>query len=176
MDAAVQPSSAQRPTQPPRPNRRASVRSTGDGRAAGSEWAGRHEEKSRPRDPDVTLTFPGSPEYVGLARLAAAAVAVRAGLSIDEVDDVRIAVDEMCFALIEGTANGRLRVQFTLDPNVFTVESAYSGPIRDSDSPALEVPALARQILGSVVDCLEADLGPERRMLRAAKWLTMPDP
>jgi serine/threonine-protein kinase RsbW len=119
--------------------------------------------------PDVTLRFPAEPEYVGVARLTAAAVAVRAGLSIDEVDDVRIAVDEMCFVLIEGTTGGTIVVRFDLEPELFSIMCTYDGPVDGLATAPSDVPALARQILGSVVDRFEAHLGPDGRSVRAAK-------
>ena len=62
------------------------------GRAyAGGAYAQRHMP-----NPPVTVTFPATPEYLRLARLATADAASRAGLDYEEVDDVRIAVSELC--------------------------------------------------------------------------------
>jgi serine/threonine-protein kinase RsbW len=44
----------------------------------------------------VTITFPAAPEYLRLARIATADAASRAGLDFEEIDDVRIAVSELC--------------------------------------------------------------------------------
>ncbi len=44
----------------------------------------------------VTVTFPAVPEYLRLARIATADAASRAGLDYEEIDDVRIAVSELC--------------------------------------------------------------------------------
>ena len=44
----------------------------------------------------VTVTFPAAPEYLRLARIATADAASRAGLDYEEIDDVRIAVSELC--------------------------------------------------------------------------------
>jgi hypothetical protein len=43
----------------------------------------------------VSITFPASPEYLRLARIATADAASRAGLDYEEIDDVRIAVSEL---------------------------------------------------------------------------------
>ena len=48
----------------------------------------------------VTLTIPGHAVYLRLARLAAADTGARAGLSIGDLEDLRIAVDELAYALI----------------------------------------------------------------------------
>src|SRR5690348_1750048 len=68
----------------------------------------------------VIVTFPASPEYLRLARIATADAASRAGLDFEEIDDVRIAVSELCslvsvdsdstVTLTFGVAEGRLTV------------------------------------------------------------------
>jgi serine/threonine-protein kinase RsbW len=42
----------------------------------------------------VTVSFPAQTQYVSLARTMAAAMAVRADLPIDQLEDLRLAVDE----------------------------------------------------------------------------------
>jgi len=52
---------------------------------------------------DVSLTVPPFSEYLRTVRLVAADAAVRAGLDYDEVEDFRIAVDELCHLLMTST-------------------------------------------------------------------------
>jgi serine/threonine-protein kinase RsbW len=54
----------------------------------------------------VELRIPSRPEWVALARLAAAAVANRLRLSIDEIEDVKLAVTEACTAVIQHENHG----------------------------------------------------------------------
>ena len=49
---------------------------------------------------DVRLVVPASAEYLRLVRLTAAGMASRLGFTFDEVEDLRIAVDELCFHLL----------------------------------------------------------------------------
>ena len=49
---------------------------------------------------DVRLVVPAAPEYLRLVRLTAAGLASRRGFTFDEVEDLRIAVDELCFHLL----------------------------------------------------------------------------
>ncbi len=51
----------------------------------------------------VQLTLPPYSEYLRTVRLVAADAAVRAGLDVDEVEDFRIAVDELCHLLMTNT-------------------------------------------------------------------------
>ena len=52
---------------------------------------------------DVWLTVPPFSEYLRTIRLVAADAAARAGLDCDEIEDFRIAVDELCHLLMSST-------------------------------------------------------------------------
>jgi serine/threonine-protein kinase RsbW len=51
--------------------------------------------------PDITLTIPAQPEHLHLLRVAAAAGAARQGFSLDDIDDLRIAVTEGAAYLVD---------------------------------------------------------------------------
>ena len=51
----------------------------------------------------VHLVVPPSSEYLRTARLVAADAAVRAGLDCEEIEDFRIAVDELCHLVMTST-------------------------------------------------------------------------
>ena len=53
-----------------------------------------------PSHPIVEFCIPADPQYVRVARLVAGDMAERAGFSVDELDDIRLAVDELCGILI----------------------------------------------------------------------------
>jgi serine/threonine-protein kinase RsbW len=54
----------------------------------------------------VELRVPARAEWVTLARLAAATVANRLRLSIEEIEDVRLAVAEACTAVLQHDGHG----------------------------------------------------------------------
>lgn len=54
----------------------------------------------------VELRIPSRPEWVALARLAAATVANRLSFSIEEIEDVKLAVAEACTAVIGHEGHG----------------------------------------------------------------------
>jgi hypothetical protein len=99
----------------------------------------------------VHLSVPAEPSSVRLARLVAAGVAADAGLSIDDTEDLRIAVSELVALLIEGSDDAVAAAAITYRRSPGEVEvsgeyrcrtSAASGPVDD----------LALEILRVVVD------------------------
>jgi serine/threonine-protein kinase RsbW len=54
----------------------------------------------------VELRIPSRPEWVALARLAVAAVANRSRFSIEEIEDIKLAITEACTAVIQHENHG----------------------------------------------------------------------
>ncbi len=67
----------------------------------------------------VTLILPAKGEYVSTARLAASSVANRIGFNIDEVEDIKVAVSEVCNIILSkaGEEISQYRVAFDIDGN-----------------------------------------------------------
>lgn len=100
--------------------------------------------------PTVQLAFPALTEHVRLARLVASGLVAQAGFSVDEIEDLRIAVDELCSLLVDHAApDSRIELAFTLDHRAITmVGSAPSGSAGDG----FEADELSRLILRAAVD------------------------
>ncbi len=60
----------------------------------------------------VELSIPVQADLILLARLTAATVASRAGFDVEEVEDLRLAVDELCVSVVNGASTGRLELTF----------------------------------------------------------------
>lgn len=107
----------------------------------------------------IELVLPADTRLVRVARLVASGVATTAGFDVDEVEDLRIAVDELCTALVEGGDGSPLLLGFDLGDG----EVSVVGSTKSSGSAAFEPDrlALSRQILAVVVDDhdLNADHG-----------------
>ena len=99
-------------------------------------------------DGAVTLTIPGHAVYLRLARLAAADTGARAGLSVGDLEDLRIAVDELAYALI-GSDNGNapLTLQYLAGEGVVEIEGACAV---NGGSPTLT--ELASTIVSAIAD------------------------
>ena len=104
---------------------------------------------------DVRLVVPAAPEYLRLVRLTAAGMASRLRFTFDEVEDLRIAVDELCFHLL-GT-DGSDDLPPDEDRTMELIYSANADSItitgRTGLSGALPEPSeLSEQILDALVD------------------------
>jgi serine/threonine-protein kinase RsbW len=98
----------------------------------------------------VELSLPPDSRYMRLARLMASGVASTCGLPLEEVEDFRIAVDELCSTLIEMGNGEPIQLAFELRPEVLVVEGrTLAGRAPAPDDERL---VLSRQILDVVAD------------------------
>jgi hypothetical protein len=111
----------------------------------------------------VRLSFPGSLEYVRVARMTASAVASRLGFDVEEIEDVRVAVDELASVVIEAGVGAELSVTFSDLGGSFVIEGR--APV--ANEPRLD--ELTQQILRVVVDEFELTMSDGVAEFRAAK-------
>ena len=98
----------------------------------------------------IELSLPADSRYMRLARLMASGVATTAGLPLEEVEDFRIAVDELCATLIEMGNGEPLRLVFDVaDDSVIIRATTRMGVDAVIDDERL---MLSRQILDVVTD------------------------
>lgn len=98
----------------------------------------------------IELSLPPDSRYMRLARLMASGVATTCGLPLEEVEDFRIAVDELCATLIEMGDGAPVRLCFELGSDTLRVEAVTAASAPDAiDEERL---ALSRQILDVVTD------------------------
>ena len=118
--------------------------------------------QTEPGTGEIRLEIPAAPEYLRLARLAVADVGARAGWSYEDIDDLRIAVDELCYAIGAGAEHGRLTLSYQVTDQSIEVQGA------GNDTTPLAAPGeLARAIIAAVVD--EFDLEVDERRFRFVK-------
>ncbi len=115
--------------------------------------AGEHAiGETRVDERKVVLSIPAQPEFLRIARLAAADVGSRCGLTYEEVDDLRIAVDELCHAVMVGSEvsdpmrAGTLEIHFSLLADGVAIEATCT----NEATPRLN--ELSAAILAAVVD------------------------
>lgn len=101
----------------------------------------------------IRLTIPAVLAFVRLPRVAIAGLATRAGFSYDEVEDLRLAIGEVCQVLLDGASrNGTLTIAFTVERGRMEVEVVSDGPAGRNDGAGER---LADQILKATVGRVE---------------------
>lgn len=80
----------------------------------------------------VELAIPVQSNLLVLARLTAATLASRAELGIDEVEDLRLVVDELCLLATGTCTEGTLQLRYLLDDDSITIGcSLLDGRVAD---------------------------------------------
>lgn len=100
---------------------------------------------------DVALSFPAQPWALSLARLVTASLGNRLGFVLEEIDDLRLAVEEVCLILMGSPdGDGSIALSFALDQDVLHLDA------RLEESQAGIAPTeMSLQILRALVDQCE---------------------
>lgn len=117
----------------------------------------------------VRLEVPPAARYLSAARLVAASMAADAGLTVDDLDDLRLGVDELVSALIAGVPDGaaagaRITLEYVIDDRTVTVRGGVEGA-----EAAATPDALTDKILAAVADHYE--LGPSTFLISKSSSL-----
>jgi hypothetical protein len=113
-------------------------------------------ELNQVRD-QVSLVVPARPEMWSIVRMTASVIAARLELTFEEVEDLRLAVTELCSSCAVGAAsNATCEARFEISSDRFELHLDIS-PVEASPSPAgeeghLSMPELSEQILLATVD------------------------
>lgn len=100
----------------------------------------------------VKLALPAENRYLHIVRLTAAGAAAEAGLDAAEIEDVKIAVDELCSVAFDAAeADAELTLEFLAVDGGLMVEAAIPSP----REPAVD--ELGQAILDATVDAIEFD-------------------
>jgi serine/threonine-protein kinase RsbW len=115
--------------------------------------------------PPIRLAIPADFRYLRVARVTAAAIAADLDFSVQDIDDVRVAVDELSALLIEDASEGaELEICFTVgDPGL-----AVDGRVTGGSSEAAELHPVAAELLALVVD--RYDLAVDRTSGRTYRF------
>ncbi|HUY56486.1 MAG TPA: ATP-binding protein [Candidatus Micrarchaeaceae archaeon] len=97
------------------------------------------------------LRIPADPQYIVVAKRAAAGMASVAGLGLEALDELNIAIAEACehtirVALASGMTDAKVRINFQVQEDALRVEVRLLGtkpPPRVEEAPGLPAAALA---------------------------------
>jgi hypothetical protein len=112
----------------------------------------------------IQLAIPGAPEFMRLARLAAADAGSRVGMTFEDLEDLRIAVDELGFTITGGRPECVLNLVFTLRESAIEIEGSCA-----DEGGSFEPSELARTIVAAVVDEYQLETVNGERRFRLIK-------
>lgn len=82
---------------------------------------------------EIEMNVPAGGEYLSVLRTAAAGLAARLNFTLDDIEDLRIAVDEACAMLLaQADSRSRLDCRFRLSPDSVTFRASVR-----AESPTL---------------------------------------
>jgi serine/threonine-protein kinase RsbW len=114
----------------------------------------------------VELSLPADAHMLFLARMTAAAVATRAELDYEQVEDLRLAIDELCITLLGSGVNaGQIALLFQWDGDgVLDVVGTLipeSDPAAKDDGSQHAGSALSSELSQRILDALVDDHGAD---------------
>jgi len=117
------------------------------------------EDTERPLD-TVDLRVPADPAYLAVVRTAAAGLGTRLDLTLDEIEDLRIAVDEACSLLLAGQAHPGRCLEAAFEVGLVGDQSlavTISGPVGELPREASFSWSVLRALTGEVLTGSTAD-------------------
>jgi serine/threonine-protein kinase RsbW len=116
--------------------------------------------------PHATLRLPADSSFLAVLRTATAGLAARVHFTLDDIEDLRIAVDEACALLITQARDGAdLECSFWLGEATITVQ--VSAPCDDPVAPSQQ--GFAWTVLSALTTSLRADVEGERLVVRLSR-------
>jgi serine/threonine-protein kinase RsbW len=107
----------------------------------------------------VELSVPASSAYLAVLRTTSAGLGARLGLTLDDIEDLRIAVDEACAMLLPIAAPGaNLQCRFELQLD--TLEVLVSVAAARTDLPTRE--SFSWTVLSALADEVHSSVGDGR--------------
>jgi serine/threonine-protein kinase RsbW len=109
----------------------------------------------------VTIRMPADGAYLSVLRTATAGLAARLDFNLDDIEDLRIAVDEACAMLLGQAIPGTsLECSFALEQDGMTI--SVSVPSLNPRTPSAET--FAWTVLSALAGSVEAQAGPGDRL------------
>ena len=109
----------------------------------------------------VEIRLPADSAYLSVLRTATAGLAARLDFTLDEIEDLRIAVDEACAMLLpHAIVSAQLTCRFHLDPA--TLEVTVTIPTTDGALP--ERDTFSWTVLSALAGEVDTGLGEDRQV------------
>ncbi len=114
---------------------------------------------------DIRVVVPAQTRFLRIARLTAAGVATDLGFDLRDIEDLRVAVDEMCAAMIDGADDhAELELRYLVDGDHLEIE----GHCAQVGAPP-EIHPVALELLTMTADEFHVDSDGVTRSFRLVK-------
>jgi hypothetical protein len=138
----------------------------------------------------IEISIPARRDLLQLVRLTAGVVAAQAGLALDDVEDLRLGVEELCLSLVgpTGDAPGRLQLRYAWDDETIEINCTLvrsddgNEPVTRGDLDALaerqdhlnaQDETLRRELSAQILYALVDEHGETQAEGRPSAWLRM---
>lgn len=123
-----------------------------------------------PHDGDrVEIRVPAEAAYVATLRLTAASLAARCDLTIDDIEDLRLAVDEACALLLpHARAGTTLDAVFVLERGHLAVTAGVAAR-GSADGDTIDRSGFAWTVLGALASSVDIDTRDSRLAITVTK-------
>jgi serine/threonine-protein kinase RsbW len=112
-------------------------------------------------DDVVTIKLPAAGAYLSVLRTATAGLAARLDFTLDEIEDLRIAVDEACAMLLAQAVPGAdLECRFALEAD--SMQISVSVLTLDGEEPSRDT--FAWTVLSALAGEVDSDAGVDNRV------------
>lgn len=100
----------------------------------------------------IEMTIPVKPELMTLVRFTAATLAAHAQFSVEEIEDLRLAADEICLSVTGGTGDRPMRLQFVLDDDAIEISCTVHADLLPEATTEESESEWSLRILDALVD------------------------
>jgi serine/threonine-protein kinase RsbW len=119
---------------------------------------------------DIKVVIPAQPRFLRIARLTVAGLAGEVGFGLRDIEDLRVAIDEMCAVVIEDADPGlELALVYRVDGTRIEIE----GSCGQKGAPP-DIHPVARELLAMTADEFQLDGDDGGRTFRLVKHRTDP--
>lgn len=89
----------------------------------------------------IKMEIPANPDYVSILRLTTSGIANKLGFSMDDIEDMKVAVSEACTNAVKHSEDNKVNIKFNLLENGIEIEIKDNG--KGYDVASIETPDLS---------------------------------
>jgi serine/threonine-protein kinase RsbW len=125
----------------------------------------RDADRPEPAVSEIRVVIPADVRFLRVARLTAAGIAGDLGFGLRDLEDLRVAVDELCAVLIEGVPSTvEIELRYVIHGDRLEIDGRCLAP---GGRPDLH--PVAVELLGMTADSFEVSGDEESRSFRLVK-------